>query len=587
MPIINLRRVGLATLATSLVFGGSVVAAGSASAEARFDFQRLEGENRYATSVAAAAEFGEADTVILASGETGRFPDALTANYLAGLKGAPILLTRQNETPEEVKKAISDAGAENVIIVGGTDVVSQEQENSLKGTYSVRRLAGDNRYDTAAAVIDDGGLAKGDTALLATGVKFPDALGAGPVAFAEDMPLAITRPDDAPDNVVRALDEAGIKKVLVLGGKDAISEAVITELENKGITLDERFDGVDRAATSALFAEEAIERFGFSDSAVNVASGYNKGGGADALSGGPVTGQDERAMLITRSETTVGDGVLTFLEEHSDTLTEGVIFGGESALSKAAEYAMEKAVLGSGAQNAGTGELYDDVQSALADAKAGDTIHVFGEDNDGFNVTTDEITVKGEDGAAVTSGISINGADDVTIEGLSITPSNIGGEVAGVYLNDVDGAVVKDNVIVGNGSGRGVINAIGGQDETATISGNKITDVGSGVYANPSADFTVDSNEFRRTAAGVAAEAKTVVTNNRFIANDEGVGLTAFGSTVTGNYFANNDPHHVKDYSGTPGEGETPYDLEQMIEDNNFNVAVEVDETERAIVDKN
>jgi nitrous oxidase accessory protein NosD len=164
----------------------------------------------------------------------------------------------------------------------------------------------------------------------------------------------------------------------------------------------------------------------------------------------------------------------------------------------------------------------------------------------------------------VTSGISINGADGVTIEGLSITPSNVSGELAGVYLNDVDGAVIKDNTIVGNGSARGVINAIGGQDETATISGNTITDVGSGVYANPSADFTVDGNEFRRTAAGVAAEAKTEVTDNRFINNDEGIGLTALGSTVKDNYFANNDVH-VKDYSAAPGEGETAYDLEQMI----------------------
>lgn len=586
MPITNLRRVGLATLATSLVFGGSVLAAGSASAEARFDFERLEGDNRYETSIAAAAEFGKADTVILASGETGRYPDALTANYLAGLKNAPVLLTRQDETPEDVKKAISDADAKTVIIVGGTDVISQAQEDALRGTYTVRRLAGDNRYDTAAAVITDGGAAEGDTALLATGVKFPDALGAGPVAFAQKMPLAITRPDDAPDNVVRALDEAGINKVLVLGGKDAISEAVIKELENKGIALDERFDGVDRAATSALFAEEAIERYGFSDTAVNVASGYNKGGGVDALSGGPVTGQDKRAMLITRSESVVGDGVLTFLDEHSATLTEGVIFGGESALSESTEYAMEKAVLGSGAQNAGTGELYDDVQSALADAKIGDTVTVFGEDNEGFNVTTDGVTLQGEEGAAVTSGIGINGADDVTIEGLSITPSTVSGELAGVYLNDVDGVVVKDNDIVGSGSGRGIVNAVGGPEESATISGNTITDVGSGIYANPGADFTVAGNEFRRTAAAVAAEAKTVVTNNRFINNDEGVGLTALGSTVKDNYFANNDVH-VKDYSAAPGEGETAYDLEQMIADNEFNVAVEVDSAQRAIVDEN
>ena len=44
----------------------------------------------------------------------------------------------------------------DIIIVGGTGVVSAEQEESFKGTYKVRRISGDDRFATAAAVTSSG-----------------------------------------------------------------------------------------------------------------------------------------------------------------------------------------------------------------------------------------------------------------------------------------------------------------------------------------------------------------------------------------------------------------------------------------------
>ncbi len=583
MPTTNLRRVGLATMATSLVLGGSVVTASSASAEADFDFSRIEGPNRYATSAKAAEAFGAADTVILASGEPGRYPDALTANYLAGLKNAPVLLTQQNETPEEIKKAIADSGAKNVIIVGGPMSVSEEQEKSLKGTYSVRRIAGNDRFATASAVIAEGDEAQGDTALLATGMNFPDALGGGPAAFAEKMPLAITLPDDAPDNIVAELKQAGINKVVVLGGKNAVSDAVVKELESKGIELVERIDGANRADTSAKFAEYALKNFNFSDAAVNVASGRVQGDGADALSGAPVTGKEKRPLLITSTNTDAGEAVLAFLDKHGDTLKNGIIFGGESALAASVETAMEKAVLGSGAQNTRTGELYNDVQAAIDEAEKGDTITVFGAENSGFRVTKSDLTIKAEDGAATTAPVVIQGADDVTIDGFTIKPGDVGGQVAGVYLNNAEGIVLSGNTVEGadGTSGAGVINEIGGEDEVAEIKGNTFRDLRQGVYANPTAEFLIDSNEFRGNMAGSANDVASTITNNKFINNDEGIGLGAKGAKVEGNYFANNKPH-VKDWTND----EAAYDLEAMIKVNEFDEAVKVSEDGTAIEDE-
>lgn len=576
MPTIHLRRAGLAAAATTLAIGAGIAGAGSAVAADDFELTRLAGDNRYETAVKAAEQFGTAETVILASGEAGRYADALTANYLAGIKKAPVLLTKHGETPEAVKKALSDSGAKNVILVGGPGAISEAQEKTLRGTYTVQRLAGDDRFDTAAAVIAEGDEAATNTALLATGLDFPDALGGGPVAYAKGMPLAITRPGDAPDNVVRALKQAGITRVLVLGGESAVSQAVLDELKAAGIQMTQRFDGDDRAETSGLLAAYAVKTLQMDDTAVNVASGYVQGDGADALGGAALTGKQGRTLLISKSDKVAGEGVITFLRDHAANLSQGVIFGGTGALSQDVEYEMAKAVLGSGAQNARTGDFYSDVQAAIDAAEKGDTIKVFGSDLSGFTVNKPDLTIQGED-ASLKEAIVVQGADNVTISGFTITPSSVGGQVAGIYLNDVDDATISDNTVLGTneGVGAGVINEIGGGEEVARISENTFRDLRQGVYANPSADFVIDSNEFRNNSAGSANDTASEITNNEFVNNDEGIGLGAAGSTVKGNSFTNNSDAHVGDYTT-----DSVYDLKAMIGENTFDEAVVVTPTE-------
>jgi hypothetical protein len=51
---VNFRRAGLASVATSLVLGTCVAAAGPAAASPDFQFDRIAGSNRYATSAATA-----------------------------------------------------------------------------------------------------------------------------------------------------------------------------------------------------------------------------------------------------------------------------------------------------------------------------------------------------------------------------------------------------------------------------------------------------------------------------------------------------------------------------------------------------
>src|SRR5665811_454259 len=91
--------------------------------------------------------------------------------------------------------------------------------------------------------------------------------------------LMATVPPRTRTLVVPALQSAGTTSVLVLGGTVAISQGVVDSLAANGITLAQRFAGADRAETSSLLADYEITNQGFSDTAVNVASGYIAGGG--------------------------------------------------------------------------------------------------------------------------------------------------------------------------------------------------------------------------------------------------------------------------------------------------------------------
>ncbi len=82
----------------------------------------------------------------------------------------------------------------NIVILGGTGVVSSGVATSL-GTYgAVTRLAGADRYETAVAISGALNPTPGagiDTAYIATGANFPDALGGGPLAASLDGPILL------------------------------------------------------------------------------------------------------------------------------------------------------------------------------------------------------------------------------------------------------------------------------------------------------------------------------------------------------------------------------------------------------------
>jgi len=246
---------------------------------------------------------------------------------------APILLTRNGSTPPEVLAQIQASGARNIIIIGGSGVVADPQLTALQGAgYTVTRIAGVDRYATSARVIAAAGKPGGPTALLASGTVFADALGAGPLSYAKGLPLAITDPNALPAATLTALQNAGITHVLIVGGAASVTQHVRDQLTAAGITVSSPFAGADRSQTSTLLAQYEIAHYGFTNAAVNVASGSTTADGADALGGAALSGTQGRPLLITNNTNDPGS-ITTYLSTITATLTTGTLFGGVSGSS--------------------------------------------------------------------------------------------------------------------------------------------------------------------------------------------------------------------------------------------------------------
>jgi len=224
--------------------------------------ERIAGDSRYLTAVEVSkVAYDEgANKVVLASGEN--FPDALTGSVLAYSLGAPILLAKKDsiddKTLAEIARLKGD-GAMTITILGGEKAIGAEVETTLKKKgYTVKRVEGASRYDTAVdiaeAVIDDDW---DGTVFLATGETPWDALAVGPYAASTGTPILLTPSDSLRDVTAEFLldHKDKVTEVVILGGDKAVSPAVVSELENLGIIPEiTRIEGANRELTALAIA---------------------------------------------------------------------------------------------------------------------------------------------------------------------------------------------------------------------------------------------------------------------------------------------------------------------------------------------
>ena len=187
---------------------------------------RVTGADRYETSAAVASIFpaGTA-TVYVATGAN--FPDALAGGAAAARHGAPVLLTRPEALSSSARLQIGRLAPSRIVILGGTSVVSTAVENELRGiATNVVRMAGPDRYATAAAVARATYPSGASNAFIGTGRSYPDALAAVPAAALHGAPILLAHTDGLPAPTSAELARLNPGRVYLLGGEGALGVGV-------------------------------------------------------------------------------------------------------------------------------------------------------------------------------------------------------------------------------------------------------------------------------------------------------------------------------------------------------------------------
>lgn len=295
---------------------------------------RIGGASRYDTAALLADEFvavtgARPRAVVIASGEDAKQGiDALSATFLAGVLGAPVLLTARDALPAPTADALARLGATDVRVMGGPGVVSDAVVAALGASgAAVSRVNGSDRYDTAARAARLGadavrsyalmeGVGSRRTALLASGTNPADGLSAGPLAYAARVPLLLSARDELPAPTRSVIADLGIGQVVALGGSAALSPRALATLDAAGVAVltvpgTSRFDTaailLALASCPQLGPEAAAGKGGatggFGLAFADAAQGYLANGERfpDALAAGPVAGAALRPLFLTRA----------------------------------------------------------------------------------------------------------------------------------------------------------------------------------------------------------------------------------------------------------------------------------------------
>jgi putative cell wall-binding protein len=219
--------------------------------------------------------------------------------------------------------------------VGGTSIVSDGVLAALRAyatSGSVTRLAGANRYATAAAISRDTFATGVPVAYVATGTNFPDALAGVAAAGSGGGPVLLTDPGQLPGATAAELGRLRPGRIVVLGGTAMVSDGVVAVL--RGYATSGRVDRLFGANRYATAVDVSSSTFGSSEVAF-IATGTNF---PDALGGGAVAGGIPGPLLLVPGTSVPADVASELRRLGPDRV---VILGGTSVVSASVQAQIE------------------------------------------------------------------------------------------------------------------------------------------------------------------------------------------------------------------------------------------------------
>ncbi|MDO4477645.1 MAG: cell wall-binding repeat-containing protein [Lachnospiraceae bacterium] len=284
----------------------------------------LAGDSRYTTAAKVAATAfpagSEPSCAVLVTGAN--FPDALSANALAGSLDCPLImtnLTKLADATADLLKNTWGGSVKTVYVVGGG--FSDAVFNSLKacGVTKVdsNTYKGKDRYDTAEKVCK-GYLAMGgskDSVIVATGLTPADALSISSWSYRYQIPILLANKyGDLRDSSKALLKQFG--HVYIVGAESCCRMEALT---GAGIVPDKitRLAGSNRYETSAAIATYFLDKYPGRTgnvSRVVMAKGANANY-PDALVGGMLAGRGDGAPVILVGAGTSSDVTYKLMRE--------------------------------------------------------------------------------------------------------------------------------------------------------------------------------------------------------------------------------------------------------------------------------
>ena len=276
---------GPALGAASAALSAALLAAPLAGVAGAAEVQRLQADDAVGAALAWSTfsfAAGAADTVLLARDDV--FADALASGSAQGRLDAPLLLTNGQVLDPRTLAEINRLGARRVLVLGGEQAIGPVIVETLTTAgFEVTRHSGATRIETAIAVAQDAfPTATQVVVARAYGSEddetraFADTLATGNFAAAAQIPILFTESDQLTASTRAYLESSAVEFITVAGGTEAVSDAVLAELE---------------AVLEAKGANGGVTRL----------AGDNRFSTAVAMDGGlniPTAGRAERVILI-------------------------------------------------------------------------------------------------------------------------------------------------------------------------------------------------------------------------------------------------------------------------------------------------
>jgi putative cell wall-binding protein len=225
----------------------------------------------------------------------------------------------------------ASVGQQNVCV----DVANQGQGShtslgciavNVSSSIAVARTAGADRYDTAANISKTHYAPGVEVAYIASGENFPDALSVVPAAAAAASPVLLVNATSIPQVVATELARLKPRKVVIVGGAQAISDSVAAQLKTISGVAVTRLGGIDRWDTSLIIGEVL--------GAVRSGTAYIVTGNdfPDALSAASAAGsKDSPVLLLDGRAAAIPDNFSNALKNWG--VNRLVVVGGTSVIS--------------------------------------------------------------------------------------------------------------------------------------------------------------------------------------------------------------------------------------------------------------